>query len=175
MSFVTTDCERRARKSHECSLCGQAIRIGDLYISRSGAGNDGFWNLKMHPECRDATKNWGLDEWETYDPGGEERPRTCKSVRLVFSGTEEQPIEYMDVKEWNTGTVEISSNLKTTDPNSQRPGGKIRDIAWDACIDGIESSIMTFVILFHLDINSPAFKAAVEQAVNSAVNNYGSE
>ena len=42
----------KARKPHWCTLCGEGIKVGDLYDKRTGVQEgDGFWTMHMHPEC----------------------------------------------------------------------------------------------------------------------------
>lgn len=42
-----------ARRRHRCCLCGEAIQAGERYDSRKGVNSDGFWTMRMHPECQD--------------------------------------------------------------------------------------------------------------------------
>ena len=41
----------KARKDYRCDLCGETINKGELYVSRTGACDDGMWTMHMHPEC----------------------------------------------------------------------------------------------------------------------------
>lgn len=68
-----------ARKKHSCTLCGEAIEIGSKYIMRTGVNpGDGWWSMKMHPECHKLEATPGYVDWEWYEDVSEpafERPR----------------------------------------------------------------------------------------------------
>lgn len=43
----------KARKKHRCCLCGESIAVGEIHDTRTGVdGGDGFWTMRMHPECQ---------------------------------------------------------------------------------------------------------------------------
>lgn len=73
----------KARKRHQCCLCGEAILPGDFYDSRQGVNSDGWWTMHMHPECHTHEQIRGTVDPDWYeDTGGEpafERPKKAKS------------------------------------------------------------------------------------------------
>lgn len=46
-----TEKQRRARKNHRCSLCGEPILKGADYIGGSGRANNFFYEYKYHIAC----------------------------------------------------------------------------------------------------------------------------
>lgn len=65
MSAVQPDKICKARTEHECSLCGLRIRKRATYVYRAGVDGNRHWKMRMHPVCEDATRRWGLEDWET--------------------------------------------------------------------------------------------------------------
>ncbi len=41
----------KARKDGHCCFCHQPIKKGEVHDVRSGVSSDGFWKMRMHPEC----------------------------------------------------------------------------------------------------------------------------
>lgn len=66
-----------ARKQHRCVLCGEPILVGDKYDQRNGVGDDGFWSVRMHPECHAYESNDTVDpDWyEDVSEPAFERPK----------------------------------------------------------------------------------------------------
>jgi hypothetical protein len=48
---VLTHETRRARKTHVCDYCGQAINAGSVYDYQAGTEDADFYAVKFHPEC----------------------------------------------------------------------------------------------------------------------------
>lgn len=56
------------RKAYRCVLCGQGIPKGSLHCVRNGVTSDGFWVMRMHPECqRYETQCVGAVDPEWYE------------------------------------------------------------------------------------------------------------
>lgn len=62
------DTQPKARKDHDCFLCGNIIPKGTKHISRSGIGDDGPERIHMHIECELQTKTWKEEDWLAHDP-----------------------------------------------------------------------------------------------------------
>lgn len=60
----------KARKLHQCYLCGKQIAKDEKYIRRSGIHEGyGYRTAKMHTACEEQTHDWDIDDWETFSPG----------------------------------------------------------------------------------------------------------
>lgn len=59
--------EPKAKKEHECLLCGCKIKVGEKYHRFSGKNDDGMFDDKFHLECARIIKAFMLDcredEW----------------------------------------------------------------------------------------------------------------
>lgn len=64
----------KARKSHRCFLCGEAIEVGETYVRRSGISDDRPYSFAMHPECEAEAKRWDEMDWECFCEGDMPRP-----------------------------------------------------------------------------------------------------
>jgi hypothetical protein len=68
--------DRKARKSHKCIWCGEAILPGEKYVDVTGIFEGDFQNNKFHPECS-ATQQGEDDEsfcaYENERPGQYEK------------------------------------------------------------------------------------------------------
>lgn len=62
------DTRPKARKPHNCFLCGMSIPAGETYVRRSGITSDGLLCFAMHVPCESKTRSWGQDEWDCHDP-----------------------------------------------------------------------------------------------------------
>lgn len=45
---------------------------------------EGFATMRMHPECRDYTKDWSDDDWEGFSEGGLDRPGATAALPGAF-------------------------------------------------------------------------------------------
>ena len=62
----------KAAKQHRCCLCGERIVVGQLHDTRTGvAEGDGFWTMRMHPEChryeQSPEMHRKLSDWDWYE------------------------------------------------------------------------------------------------------------
>jgi hypothetical protein len=73
MLGLLRDKDIKARKPHECLLCGESILVGEPYRHRT-AIEDGFIIMHIHPECERKTRDWDETEWETFSYGELPRP-----------------------------------------------------------------------------------------------------
>ena len=64
MTFSTTF--PKARKPHQCYLCGGRIEKGEEHRKDVGYYGD-FYSMRTHTACFALTKDWGADEWEYHD------------------------------------------------------------------------------------------------------------
>ena len=62
---------RKAKKPHKCSYCGEAINSGDTYCFQKGNYDGEWFESKMHPECMDDLNENGEGEYLVY---GQDRP-----------------------------------------------------------------------------------------------------
>lgn len=63
-----SDTKPRARKEHDCDLCGQPIVVGETHIARRGF-DEGPLTIRMHIACEVETKDWDQGDWEGRDEG----------------------------------------------------------------------------------------------------------
>lgn len=71
------DKRTKARKQHRCLCCNQLILKGEVYHTRTGVEEgEGFFTMRMHLECANATSDWTTDDWETFSAGTMDRPET---------------------------------------------------------------------------------------------------
>lgn len=72
MGDFSTEVKRKARKSHRCECCRQAIVAGSEYLSLSGVWQGDFHHSRQHIDCRSLWNavfdHWG-DPWDgmAYD------------------------------------------------------------------------------------------------------------
>ena len=59
------DTQPKARKTHECYLCGQTIVIGEKHVKRCGVYEGDFQSVRMHERCEQVTRKWPNEYWET--------------------------------------------------------------------------------------------------------------
>lgn len=60
----------KAKKRHRCCLCGELIHAGETYDLREGVeSGEGFWKMKMHPECHAYEQKPGTVDYEWYEDG----------------------------------------------------------------------------------------------------------
>jgi Fe-S cluster biogenesis protein NfuA len=57
----------RARKDHQCTLCGFKICKGEVYVSRSGVCDGCLGSSQMHVICEQVSRSWSEDGWEHQD------------------------------------------------------------------------------------------------------------
>lgn len=70
MPTISEDRVRRARKSGPCYFCGELLEAGEEYVERLGVEPGyGWWTMRAHPECVEATRYWLDWDFETFDPG----------------------------------------------------------------------------------------------------------
>lgn len=62
---------RKARKPHRCTYCGEDIAKGENYIFQKGNYEGSWFESKMHPECFNDMCENGDGE---YTPFSNERP-----------------------------------------------------------------------------------------------------
>jgi hypothetical protein len=65
--------DRKARKDHRCTYCGEDINKGDVYVFQKGNWDGRWFESKMHPECFDDMCENGDGEYTCYS---NERPAT---------------------------------------------------------------------------------------------------
>jgi hypothetical protein len=70
-----SDTTPRARKRHQCCLCGEVIEREEQHVARRGISEGVPITSRMHPECEAATRDWDDETWETVEPGDLDRPR----------------------------------------------------------------------------------------------------
>ena len=63
--------QRKARKPHRCSYCGEPIENGDTYMFQKGNHEGAWFTSKMHHECFEDMCESGDGEYTPYD---NERP-----------------------------------------------------------------------------------------------------
>lgn len=64
------DTKPKARKTHQCRVCGDLIERGEVYIARRGIGYDGPETVRFHTECEAySAKHWDDCDWEILGPG----------------------------------------------------------------------------------------------------------
>ena len=57
---------RKARKTHRCTFCGEAINNGEGYTFQKGNWDGAWFESKMHPECFDYMHEDGDGEYTPY-------------------------------------------------------------------------------------------------------------
>lgn len=69
MSYYIQSKEKvRAAKRHHCTLCGEAILPGAIHDTRSGVvEGDGWWTMRMHPECHAHEQKPGVVDPDWYE------------------------------------------------------------------------------------------------------------
>lgn len=58
--------KRKARKDHECSLCGLKIISGTKYEYHNWVDLGSIHEMKYHYCCAEKTKHWTNDDWEAW-------------------------------------------------------------------------------------------------------------
>lgn len=171
MTFMSGDKTRRARKQHECSLCGQPIKVGALYVTRAGAEGRDFWFLRMHQECQLQSSTWKIDDWESFSPGEMKRPLVSDRLRVEVTrdSTNGHP-EYLEIIILNDGKVETKTNLKSGGADSYSAGGRIRDVGWDRAVDGMIATITELINAGCVEIGSLSFERAVRRSIEALEN-----
>lgn len=88
MSVCTFDRAVKARKPHECRVCGETINPGETCQRRAGFDSEGPGTIHMHLECLALTHDWSYDDWEVMLPGDEKRPKppVPANPRPLFPG-----------------------------------------------------------------------------------------
>ena len=71
--YCTPEEQRKARVSHRCTNCGEAIEVGTEYVRWASYDDGKCFTNKMHTECRDSLQEDG--EPFEYTLYGGERPR----------------------------------------------------------------------------------------------------
>jgi hypothetical protein len=69
MWYHLADTKPKARKDHQCLLCGEPIPKGTVHIARSGINDDGPDTFRMHISCEALTLKWDQGDWECHDAG----------------------------------------------------------------------------------------------------------
>lgn len=70
MSTYIDDKEGKARKLHQCRVCGDMIQPGETCrIYRGIEDGEGFYTLHFHPVCWDYSRSWDEQDWENCGPG----------------------------------------------------------------------------------------------------------
>lgn len=68
MSFtLLSESEPKAKKSHRCEWCGQAIEQGEKYYRYSAISDGDMQCTKLHLECRDAMTRDIADAADPHD------------------------------------------------------------------------------------------------------------
>ncbi len=57
----------KARKDYRCDLCGEGIKAGEVHDTRSGRSDDGFYRMRMHPECHRYEQNGDAVDSDWYE------------------------------------------------------------------------------------------------------------
>ncbi len=73
----------KARKPHDCCLCGERINAGDTQDTRTGVNEDGPWTMHMHPECQAYEQHPGTVDEDWYRDISE--PAFTRADALTFS------------------------------------------------------------------------------------------
>ncbi len=73
----------KARKSHECRICGQRIAKGEMHVAWSGLDteNGGWCRLHMHLDCEEYSREWDADDWSCCGPGDVSRAEVREQLR----------------------------------------------------------------------------------------------
>ncbi len=76
--------EHKARKSHQCIWCAEAIAAGTRYLRERSIFDGEPQNHKWHPECKDAANaGWEAGDEEEFYPGENERPPTAADLEVA--------------------------------------------------------------------------------------------
>lgn len=63
--YVSSKNSVKARKPHNCDLCGERIGIGESHDTRSGVSDgDGWSTMRMHPECHRYEQHGRRTDWK---------------------------------------------------------------------------------------------------------------
>lgn len=77
----------KGRKVHRCCLCGELIPVGETHDTRTGVvPGDGFWTMRMHPECHRYEQMPGIVDPDWYEDVSEpafERAEAVKHAQQV--------------------------------------------------------------------------------------------
>jgi len=63
----------KSRKPHRCDACEGRIESSVWHATRAGVSSDGFYRMRFHAECENATHRWDDWDWE-MSGGGLDRP-----------------------------------------------------------------------------------------------------
>ena len=82
----------KARKSYLCCLCAEGIAVGGLHDTRTGvATGDGFWTMRMHPECHAYEQSpkirAHLHDWDWYEDISEAAFDRSKAIAHAAKST----------------------------------------------------------------------------------------
>lgn len=70
MPTISEDRVGRVRKSGPCYFCGELLAAWEEYVERRGIEpGEGWWTMRAHPECVDATLHWADWDFESFEPG----------------------------------------------------------------------------------------------------------
>ena len=58
----------KAAKQYTCYLCGCLIPKGVVHVKDVGIFDGDHCSVRMHEQCHAATADWGIDDWENFDP-----------------------------------------------------------------------------------------------------------
>lgn len=58
----------KARKDHQCELCGYPIPKGTVHTARQGKDDGRVYTFRMHDFCETLTREWDEEEWEYSEP-----------------------------------------------------------------------------------------------------------
>lgn len=58
----------KARKDHQCELCGYPIPKGTVHTARQGKDDGRAYTFRMHDFCESLTREWDEEEWEYSEP-----------------------------------------------------------------------------------------------------------
>lgn len=82
MSQYISDKVGKARKSHECRVCGDIIQPGEAcHIYKGVEDGEGFYTLHFHPICWDYSRNWEDQDWESCGPGSISRKEVEEEMK----------------------------------------------------------------------------------------------
>lgn len=57
----------KSRQPRHCCLCGGRIAVGESHDTRTGVvPGDGFWTMRMHPECHRYEQVPGIVDLDWY-------------------------------------------------------------------------------------------------------------
>jgi len=58
----------KARKDHQCGLCGYLIPKGTAHTARQVKDEGRVYTFRMHDFCETLTREWDEEEWEYSEP-----------------------------------------------------------------------------------------------------------